>query len=118
METTPHRRFRGALLGRRPIAIYISPPPGWDNMAQHKRKDVENRVAKIHGHVHAVREMLEDGRSYSEVVHQIVAIRSALDSVIQVIVDDLVEDCVAKAEKKEPVTDSLVELQQIVARIR
>ena len=87
-------------------------------MASHKRKEVANRVAKIHGHVHAVKDMLEAGRSYPEVVHQIVAIRSALDSVIQVIVDDLVEDCVAKAEKKEPMTDSLVELQQIVARIR
>ena len=87
-------------------------------MASHKRKEVAERVAKIHGHVHAVKDMIEEDRSYSEVVHQMVAIRSALDSVIQVIVDDLVEDCVAKAEKKEPVTDSLVELQQIVARIR
>ena len=87
-------------------------------MASHKRKEVAERVAKIHGHVHAVKDMIEEDRSYSEVVHQMVAIRSALDSVIQVIVDDLVEDCVAKAEKKEPMTDSLVELQQIVARIR
>jgi len=87
-------------------------------LASHKRKEVAERVAKIHGHVHAVKDMIEEDRSYSEVVHQMVAIRSALDSVIQVIVDDLVEDCVAKAEKKEPMTDSLVELQQIVARIR
>jgi CsoR family transcriptional regulator, copper-sensing transcriptional repressor len=87
-------------------------------LANHKRKDIARRVARIHGHVHAIKGMLEDGRSYSEIVHQIVAVRSALDSVIQVIVDDLVEDCVAKAERKEPMTDSLVELQQIVAKIR
>jgi CsoR family transcriptional regulator, copper-sensing transcriptional repressor len=87
-------------------------------LADHKRRDVARRVARIHGHVHAINEMLDGGRSYSEVVHQIVAVRSALDSVIQVIVDDLVEDCVAKAERKEPMTDSLVELQQVVAKIR
>jgi CsoR family transcriptional regulator, copper-sensing transcriptional repressor len=87
-------------------------------LANHKRKDIARRVARIHGHVHAIKGMLEDGRSYSEIVHQIVAVRSALDSVIQVIVDDLVEDCVAKAERKEPMTDSIVELQQIVAKIR
>ena len=87
-------------------------------MAKHKRKEVASRVAKIYGHVQAVKDMLEDGRSYPEVVHQIVAIRSALDSVIQVIVDDLVEDCVAKAERKETMADSLVELQEIVAKIR
>jgi DNA-binding FrmR family transcriptional regulator len=87
-------------------------------LANHKRKDVARRVARIHGHVHAVKDMLEEGRSYSEVVHQIVAVRSALDSVIQVIVDDLVEDCVARAERKEPLTESLEELQQVVAKIR
>jgi len=102
---------------RKSIYRYPLPLDGI-NMASHKRKDVANRVAKIHGHVHAVKEMLDDGKSYSEVVHQIVAIRSALDSAIQVIVDDLVEDCVAKAERKESMKDSLVELQQIVAKIR
>jgi len=87
-------------------------------LAAHKRKDVARRVARIHGHVHAINEMLDDGRSYSEIVHQIVAVRSALDSVIQVIVEDLVEDCVTKAEKKEPLAESLKELQQVVAKIR
>ncbi len=87
-------------------------------MASHKRGDVAKRVARIHGHVHAINEMLEDGRSYPEIVHQIVAVRSALDSVIQVIVDDLVEDCVARADRKEPVAESLEELQQVVAKIR
>jgi DNA-binding FrmR family transcriptional regulator len=87
-------------------------------LATHKRGEVARRVARIHGHVHAINEMLDEGRSYAEVVHQIVAVRSALDSVIQVIVDDLVEDCVAKAEKREPLADSLEELQQVVAKIR
>jgi CsoR family transcriptional regulator, copper-sensing transcriptional repressor len=87
-------------------------------LATHKRTEVARRVARIHGHVHAINGMLDEGRSYSEIVHQIVAVSSALDSVIQVIVDDLVEDCVAKAEKKEPLADSLEELQQVVAEIR
>jgi CsoR family transcriptional regulator, copper-sensing transcriptional repressor len=81
-------------------------------LSNHKRKDVARRVARIDGHVHAVKDMLEEGRSYSEVVHWIVAVRSALDSVIQVIVEDLVEDYVARAERKEPLTESLEELQQ------
>ncbi len=87
-------------------------------MATHKRSDVARRVARIHGHVHAINEMLDDGRSYSEIVHQIVAVRSALDSVIQVIVADLVEDCVARAGRNEPMTEALEELQQVVAKIR
>jgi len=122
MEPFPDQSTTGKTTGSYSVAkkgIYWYPLPlEGISLAKHKRKDVANRVAKIHGHVHAVREMLEEDRSYSEVVHQIVAVRSALDSVIQVIVDDLVEDCVAKAERKEPMTDSLVELQEIVAKIR
>ncbi len=87
-------------------------------MTSSKRKDAARRVARIHGHVHAVSGMLEDGRSYSEIVHQLVAVRSALDSVIQVIVDDLVQELVAKSEKKEPMAESLDQLQQVVAKIR
>jgi DNA-binding FrmR family transcriptional regulator len=103
---------------RAPISIYAYPLPLDGILATHKRAEVARRVARIHGHVHAVNEMLDEGRSYTEIVHQIVAVRSALDSVIQVIVDDLVEDCVTRAEKKEPLADSLEELQQVVAKIR
>lgn len=76
------------------------------------------RVKRIHGHVHAITEMLEEGRPYSEVVHQLSAVRAALDGAIQTIVDDLVEDCAEKARLNEPLGDSLTELQAVVARIR
>lgn len=87
-------------------------------MSNHKRKDVSKRIARIHGHVHGIAEMLEDGRPYSEIVHQISAVRASLDSATQVMVEDLVEDCVARAGAKKPVTGSLEELQRVVAEIR
>jgi len=40
-------------------------------MSDHKRKDISRRIAKIHGHVHGISEMLDEGRPYSEVVHQV-----------------------------------------------
>jgi len=87
-------------------------------LAQQKRKQVGLRIRRIHGQVHAITEMLDAGRSYSEIVHQVTAVRAALDGVIQVIVDDLVDDCVTKMERKEPFDESLHELQAVVARIR
>lgn len=72
-------------------------------------------MARIHGHVHAIKEMLDEGRPYSEIVQQVSAVRASLDSVINVIVADLVEDCVAKSKTKEPFEDSLLELQAVVA---
>jgi len=87
-------------------------------LSNHRRKEVSRRIARIHGHVHGIAEMLDEGRPYSEVVHQVTAVRAALDGVIEVIVDDLVEDCVARMNMKEPFQDTLLELQSVVTKIR
>jgi DNA-binding FrmR family transcriptional regulator len=92
----------------------LSPRRG---LAQNKRKDVSRRIARIHGHVHAIRKMLDEGRPYSEVVHQISAVRAALDSVTQVIVGDLAQDFVTRTQQKEPVEEALLEFQAVIASI-
>jgi CsoR family transcriptional regulator, copper-sensing transcriptional repressor len=84
-------------------------------MSSHKRPEVDQRLARIEGHVRAVRKMLQDGRGYSEIAHQVSAIKASLDSVVEVIVDDLVEDCLATSKKREPMTEVLLELKQVVA---
>jgi DNA-binding FrmR family transcriptional regulator len=87
-------------------------------MSNHKRLEVDTRLARIEGHVKAVRTMLNDNRTYPEIVHQIAAVRSSLDGVIDVIVEDLVEDCVATARKGKSVSGTVLELQQVVASSR
>jgi len=84
-------------------------------MSSHRRADVTKRVARIHGHLHGIMEMLEDGRSYSEVVQQISAVKAGLDSAVQIIVEDLVEDCVAKSGKNKSIA---LELREVIARTR
>ena len=99
------------------IAIYEYPLP-LHRMSTHKRKQVALRVKRIHGHVHAITEMLDEGRSYSEIVHQLTAVRAAIDGAIQVIVDDLVEDCLERASQRESFKDTLVELQEVIGKLR
>lgn len=87
-------------------------------MSNHKRPEVDARLARIEGHVKAVRTMLSEDRTYPEIVHQIAAVRASLDGVIDVIVEDLVEDCVATARKGKSVSGTVLELQQVVASSR
>ena len=87
-------------------------------MSSHKREDVAKRIARIHGHVHGIMEMLEQGRSYSEVVQQISAVQAGLDSAVQIIVEDLVEDCVAKSGKNKSAAKTALELKEVIARTR
>ena len=87
-------------------------------MSSHKREDVAKRIARIHGHVHGIMEMLEQGRSYSEIVQQISAVKAGLDSAVQTIVEDLVEDCIARSGKNKPATETALELKEVIARTR
>ena len=87
-------------------------------MSRHKRPEVGQRLARIEGHVRAIRKMLDEERTYPEIVHQVSAVKAALDSVVEVIVDDIVEDCVTAAKKGERVNDLVLELKQVVASSR
>jgi DNA-binding FrmR family transcriptional regulator len=44
-------------------------------------------------------------------------VRAALNSVTQVIVDDLVQDCLASKQRKGPMEEALLELKAVVASI-
>ncbi len=87
-------------------------------MSRHKRPEVGDRLARIEGHVRAIRKMLQEDRTYPEIVHQVAAVRASLDGVIEVIVDDLVEECVATSRKGGSVSDTVLELRQVVANGR
>jgi DNA-binding FrmR family transcriptional regulator len=62
-------------------------------------KAVLNRLSRAIGHLSAVRTMVEDGRDCSEVLIQLSAVRSAINSVSQVILKDHMENCVVDAAK-------------------
>ena len=85
-------------------------------MSGHKREDVAKRIAKIHGHVHGILEMLNAGRPYSEIVQQISAVKAGLDSAVEVIVEDLVEDCIAKSNKRRSLDEPILQLKEVIAR--
>ncbi len=87
-------------------------------MSPPRRNDVTRRISRIHGHVHGILEMLEQGRSYSEIVQQISAVKAGLDSAVQVIVEDLVEDCIAMGGKNKSAGEVALELKEVLARTR
>lgn len=85
-------------------------------MPKTQRHAIEARLARIEGHIHGVHRMAHQGRPYPELVHQISAIRSSLDSVLQAIVEDLVQECVDTASHPARMTSVVQELRAVVAR--
>jgi DNA-binding FrmR family transcriptional regulator len=76
-------------------------PPGAGNDPIHgphqQTKAVLNRLSRTEGHVRAVRRMVEEGRDCADVLIQLAAIRSAVDRVARLVLEDHVESCLRQA---------------------
>lgn len=71
------------------------------DLHQHERlESVINRLARIEGHVRAVKRMAEEGTPCPELLVQIAAIRSALNSVGRVILEDHIKSCLVDAVRE------------------
>ena len=69
---------------------------GHTHSHEHTRA-VTNRLARTIGHLEAVKKMVEDGRDCSEVLVQLAAVRSALNSTSRLILKDHIEHCIVDA---------------------
>ena len=62
-----------------------------------QRQAVIHRIARASGHLNAVKKMVEDDRDCSEVLIQLAAVQSALNSVSRIILKDHIEHCIVDA---------------------
>ena len=58
---------------------------------------VLNRLSRAIGHLESVRKMVESGRDCSEVLIQIAAVRSAINNIGKVILQDHIQHCIVDA---------------------
>ena len=76
----------------------------------HKQtKAVVNRLARAIGHLESVKHMVEDGRDCTEVLVQLAAVRSALNSTAKIILKDHIELCIAGVESGDHALEELNE---------
>lgn len=64
-----------------------------------QKKQVITRMAKIVGHAQSIKTMCEEGRDCTEILNQIAAVKSALNSVGKVILKDHISHCILDACK-------------------
>lgn len=80
------------------------------------QKQVVNRLARIEGHVRAVKQMVDEGRDCPEVLLQIAAIRKAIDNTAKVILKDHLEHCLVHAVNEGDQDAVLKKLQEALDR--
>lgn len=81
-------------------------------MSHHKhRPAIVNRLARIEGHVRAIKEMAQQDRDCGDLLIQIAAVRKALDNAGKLILRDHIEGCVVEAVRSGDEEKVLEDLQ-------
>lgn len=88
---------------------------GFPHHHEHQQA-VLNRLARIEGHVRAVKRMVEEGVPCPDLLVQIAAIRSALNSVGRVILEDHVKNCLVEAAERGNFEESFRDLKNALDR--
>jgi DNA-binding FrmR family transcriptional regulator len=60
-------------------------------------KAVLNRMNRAIGHMESIKTMIESGRDCSEVLIQIAAVRSAINNIGKIILEDHINHCIVEA---------------------
>ena len=74
-------------------------------------QQVLNRLARIEGHVRALKRMVEEDTPCPDVLTQIAAVRAALNSVGRVILEDHLQSCMVEAVEKDDYKRALRDLK-------
>jgi len=80
------------------------------------RKDVADRLSRIEGHVRGIKKMVEEDRGCSDLLLQIAAVRSALDKVAQIVIEDHLETCMAEAVRLGKADTYIAELKEALSK--
>jgi len=67
------------------------------NHEHENTKAVINRLSRAIGHLQSVKKMVEDNRDCSEVLIQIAAVKSAVNNIGKIILQDHINTCVVNA---------------------
>ena len=71
------------------------------------KQDLVNRLSRIEGQARGVQNMLDQGRSCQDILHQLPAIRSAAHRATLLLVQHHALDCLRRADQSAPNEESV-----------
>jgi DNA-binding FrmR family transcriptional regulator len=76
------------------------------------RESVLKRLARVEGHVRAVKRMVEEDTPCPDVLVQIAAVRAALNAVGRLVLEDHMQGCMVKAAQDGDFEDAFRDLKK------
>ncbi len=88
-------------------------PQGAHAHTHENTKVVLNRLSRAIGHLNGVRAMVEEGRDCAEVLVQLAAVRSSINGICKVILQDHLDHCVVDAFQSNDM-EAITELNKAI----
>lgn len=85
-------------------------------MLEHSLKEVIDRLSRIEGHIRSIREMIATGRDCPDILIQIAAVRSALNQVGRIIMEEHIETCIVKAVEEGEEEKAILNLKEALKK--
>jgi len=72
------------------------------------RKDIINRLKTIKGHIQGIERMVEEGKSCEDILLQITAIKSSVEKVGMIMIEDHAKECLIKDKVSPEEVDMII----------
>ena len=72
------------------------------------RRDIINRLKTIKGHIQGIERMVEEGKSCEDILLQITAIKSSVEKVGMIMIEDHAKECLIKDKVSSEEVDVII----------
>ena len=82
-----------------------------------QRKKVIDRLSRIEGHIRGIKKMVEENRDCPELLHQIAAVKAALNKTGGIILEDHIESCLIDAVNRGSTEEYVKDLKESISKL-
>ena len=81
------------------------------------RKTVINRLSRIEGHIRGIKKMVDEERDCPDLLHQIAAVKGALNKTGELILEDHIESCLIDAVRQGSTEEYVKNLKEAISKL-
>jgi len=78
------------------------------------REDIIKRLAKIEGHVRAIKKMMEEDKPCDQVLLQMTAVKAALSGATKLLLEDHFDHCIVAQNRDEKLANELKDFRKLL----
>jgi DNA-binding FrmR family transcriptional regulator len=81
------------------------------------RKTVIDRLSRIEGHIRGIKKMVDEERDCPDLLHQIAAVKGALNKTGELILEDHIESCLIDAVRQGSTEEYVKNLKEAISKL-